>query len=430
MLKGFRGQLFDFADNDSPDNTGATHRYYADGLLLVEAGKVVAAGDYGALASQAADDEIMDYGGCLIMPGFVDAHVHSVQTKAIASYGKELLDWLESYVFPAETLFEQPEYARIHTRFFLEQLLKNGTTTAAVFSSVHAAAAEALFEEALKLNMCIIGGNTWMDRNAPEELCQSAESSYELSEQLIEKYHNYQRLHFAVTPRYAITSSPDSLQLAAQLFASRHDLYLQTHISENLKEIETVHHHYPNHHNYLDVYDNFGLLSSRTLLGHGIHLTEKELKRVADSKTKVVHCPSSNLFLGSGLLGFYRMQRHGIELAMGSDVGAGTSFSMLQTLQDAYKVSALKGEPLSAMDAFYAITLGGAKALQLDALIGNFDKGKEADFVVIDLSKDELIDYRTRDASLEELLFALMTLGDDRVIKATYLMGERWTNYD
>jgi guanine deaminase len=372
----------------------------------------------------------MDYGGCLIMPGFVDAHVHSVQTKAIASYGKELLDWLESYVFPAETLFEQPEYARIHTRFFLEQLLKNGTTTAAVFSSVHAAAAEALFEEALKLNMCIIGGNTWMDRNAPEELCQSAESSYELSEQLIEKYHNYQRLHFAVTPRYAITSSPDSLQLAAQLFASRHDLYLQTHISENLKEIETVHHHYPNHHNYLDVYDNFGLLSSRTLLGHGIHLTEKELKRVADSKTKVVHCPSSNLFLGSGLLGFYRMQRHGIELAMGSDVGAGTSFSMLQTLQDAYKVSALKGEPLSAMDAFYAITLGGAKALQLDALIGNFDKGKEADFVVIDLSKDELIDYRTRDASLEELLFALMTLGDDRVIKATYLMGERWTNYD
>jgi guanine deaminase len=430
MLKGFRGQLFDFADNDSTDNTVAKHRYYADGLLLVEAGKVVAAGHYGKLARQAAGAEIIDYGTCLIMPGFVDAHVHSVQTKAIASYGKELLDWLESYVFPAETLFEQPEYARIHTRFFLEQLLKNGTTTAAVFSSVHAAAAEALFEEALKLNMRIIGGNTWMDRNAPEELCLPAESSYELSEQLIEKYHNYQRLHFAVTPRYAITSSPDSLQLAAQLFASRHDLYLQTHISENLKEIETVHHHYPNHHNYLDVYDNFGLLSSRTLLGHGIHLTEKELKRVADSKTKVVHCPSSNLFLGSGLLGFYRMQRHRIELAMGSDVGAGTSFSMLQTLQDAYKVSALKGEPLSAMDAFYAITLGGAKALQMDALIGNFDKEKEADFVVIDLSKDELIDYRTRDASLEELLFALMTLGDDRVIKATYLMGERLTSYD
>ena len=430
MLKGFRGQLFDFADNDSTDNTVAKHRYYADGLLLVEAGKVVAAGHYGKLARQAAGAEIIDYGTCLIMPGFVDAHVHSVQTKAIASYGKELLDWLESYVFPAETLFEQPEYARIHTRFFLKQLLKNGTTTAAVFSSVHAAAAEALFEEALKLNMCIIGGNTWMDRNAPEELCLPAESSYELSEQLIEKYHNYQRLHFAVTPRYAITSSPKSLRLVANLFASRDDLYLQTHISENRKEIETVHRYYPHRRNYLDVYDYFGLLSPRTLLGHGIHLTDEELKRVADSKTKVVHCPSSNLFLGSGLLGFYRMQRHRIELAMGSDVGAGTSFSMLQTLQDAYKVSALKGEPLSAMDAFYAITLGGAKALQMDALIGNFDKEKEADFVVIDLSKDELIDYRTRDASLEELLFALMTLGDDRVIKATYLMGERLTSYD
>lgn len=424
MIKGFRGQLFDFINDNSIDNAGAIHRYFADGLLLVEAGKVVAAGDYGTLAHQAAGAEIVDYGNCLIMPGFVDAHVHSVQTKAIASYGKELLDWLESYVFPAETLFEQPEYAHQHTRFFLKQLLKNGTTTAAIFSSVHAAAAEAIFIEASKLNMRIIGGNTWMDRNAPEKLCLPAESSYELSAHLIQKYHNQQRLHFAITPRYAITSSPKSLRLVVELFASRSDLYLQTHISENKKEIETVRRNYPHRSNYLDVYDYFGLLSPRTLLGHGIHLTDEELKRVADSKTKIIHCPSSNLFLGSGLLEFSRLKRLGIQLAMGSDVGAGTSFSMLQTLQDAYKVSALKGEPLSAMDAFYAITLGGAKALQLDGMIGNFDKGKEADFVVIDLSKDELIQYRTRDASLEELLFAMMILGDDRVIKATYLMGE------
>lgn len=424
MVKGYRGQLFDFANDNGTDSAGAKHRYYADGLLLVEAGRVVAAGDYGALSREAAGAKIVDYGRSLIMPGFVDAHVHSVQTKAIASFGKELLDWLESYVFPAETLFEQPDYARLHTQFFLKQLLKNGTTTAAVFSSVHAAAAEALFEEALKLNMRIIGGNTWMDRNAPQQLCLPAELSFELSGQLIRKYHNQQRLHFAVTPRYAITSSPKSLHLVAELLASRSDLYLQTHISENKKEIETVRRHYPKHRNYLDVYDDFGLLSPRTLLGHGIHLTNEELKRVADTETKIIHCPSSNLFLGSGLLDFYRMQRHGIKLAMGSDVGAGTSFSMLQTLQDAYKVSALKGEPLSAMDAFYAITLGGAKALKLDGLIGNFDKEKEADFVVVDLSKDELIDYRTRDASLEEMLFALMTLGNDRVIKATYLMGE------
>ncbi len=428
MLKGFRGRLFDFANDSSPATTGNKYRYFADGLLLVEAGKVVAAGDYGSLCHEASGAEIVDYGRNLIMPGFVDAHVHSVQTKIIASYGKELLDWLESYVFPAETLFEQPEYARIHTSFFLKQLLKNGTTTAAVFSSVHAAAAEALFEEALKLNMRIIGGNTWMDRNAPEALCQPAELSYELSEKLIQKYHNQHRLHFAVTPRYAITSSAESLRLSSKLFNSRSDLYLQTHISENMQEIETVHRYYPEHRNYLDVYDYFGLLSPRTLLGHGIHLTNEELKRVADSKTKIVHCPSSNLFLGSGLLGFYDMQRNGIELAMGSDVGAGTSFSMLQTLQNAYKVSALKGEPLNAMDAFYSITLGGAKALQMDDLIGNFDKGKEADFVVIDPTKNELIDYRTSDATLEEQLFALMILGDDRVIKATYLIGELTKN--
>jgi guanine deaminase len=424
MLKGFRGKLFDFADGAGAGNAGTMHRYYADGLLLTDAGKVVASGDYKTLADEAVGAEMVDYTNCLIMPGFVDAHIHSVQTKAIASYGKALLDWLESYVFPAETRFEQSEYARSHTQFFLKQLLKNGTTTAAIFSSVHAAAAEALFEEALKLNMRIIGGNTWMDRNAPEALCQPAELSYELSAQLIQKYHNQQRLHFAITPRYAITSSPKSLRLVADLFASRSDLFLQTHISENIKEIETVHRSYPHRRNYLDVYDYFGLLSPRTLLGHGIHLTDEELQRVASSKTKIVHCPSSNLFLGSGLLGFYRMQRQGIELAMGSDVGAGTSFSMLQTLQDAYKVSALKGEPLNAIDAFYTITLGGAKALQLDGLIGNFDKGKEADFIVIDLSKNELLDYRTRHALLEELLFALMILGDDRVIKATYLMGE------
>jgi guanine deaminase len=429
MLKGYRGKLFDFANNANTGSASTKHRYYENGLLLVESGKVVAAGDYGQLAGEAAGAEIVDYGHCLIVPGFVDAHVHSVQTKAIASFGKELLDWLDSYIFPAEILFEQPDYARIHIRFFLKQLLKNGTTTAVVYSSVHAAAAEALFEEAAKLNMRLIGGNTWMDRNAPDELCLPAESSHELSEQLIKKYHNQQRLHFAITPRYAITSSPKSLRLVANLFETRSDLYLQTHISENLKEIETVHHYYPHRRDYLDVYDYFGLLSPRTLLGHGIHLTNEELKRIADSKTKIVHCPSSNLFLGSGLLHFYRLQRYGIDLAMGSDVGAGTSFSMLQTLQDAYKVSAIKGDPLQPFDAFYSITLGGAKALLLDGLIGNFDKGKEADFVVIDPTQSEVLNYRTHNASLEEMLFALMILGDDRLIKATYLMGEK-INYD
>jgi guanine deaminase len=265
-----------------------------------------------------------------------------------------------------------------------------------------------------------------MDRNAPEYLVRSPHASFDDAVELIEKWHHRRRLQFAVTPRYAITSSPEALELAARLFHQYDDLYLQTHISENNKEIELVEKMYGNRRNYLDVYDHFGLLSERTFLGHGIHLEDHELDRISETGTTIVHCPSSNLFLGSGLFNMQVMEEKKIAVAMGSDVGAGTGFSMLQTLGDAYKVSALRGNPLNALQAFYLITLGAARALNLGNHIGNFDKGMEADFVVIEPNANPLISYRIQETdNLGEILFAFMVLGDERIIKETYIMGKQ-----
>jgi guanine deaminase len=375
--------------------------------------------------------KIENHSGSFIMPGFFDLHVHSVQTMAIASHGNALLEWLDNYIFPTEKKFADQGYAVEHTRFFLDQLLKNGTTTAMVYPSSHKFSSEALFDVATEKSMRIVSGNTWMDRNAPEYLLKTPEESYDVSKNLIGKYHNKGRNLFAVTPRYAITSSPEALKLAARLFHEHENLYLQTHISENKKEIEAVKQAFPGHSNYLDVYDDFGMLTSGTFLGHGVHLKDEELTRIAETGTRIVHCPTSNLFLGSGLFDFARFKEKEIPVTMGSDVGAGTSFSMLQTLQDAYKISALRGNPISALRGFYSITLGAAKSLGLDKVSGNFDPGKEADFVVIDPSTNPLLDYRISNSdSVEDILFALMILGDDRVVKETFLMGREVVSDD
>jgi len=426
MRKGYRGRLFDFQKNADISDLEKGARFYEDGLLIVNNGLVEIAGDYHTIIKNLKQEiEIENFGKSLILPGFIDTHVHSVQTKAIASFGKELLDWLDNYTFPAEKKFEDPDYAQLHTRFFLDQLLKNGTTTAVIFPSVHETSTRALFDVALDLNLRLIAGNTWMDRNAPDYLTMSADVSYNLSKKLIETYHNKKRLSFAVTPRYAITSSPEALELAASLFREYDDLYLQTHISENRKEIEMVNHSYPEHKNYLDVYDDFGMLTERTFLGHGIYLEDEELKRISQTGTKIVHCPTSNLFLGSGLFDYQKVSGHNIQVTLGSDVGGGTSFSMLQTLQDAYKISALHGNPIQPLLGFYLITQGAAKALGFENKIGNFDPGKEADFIVIDTDLNPLLKYRIEEAhSLDDLLFALMMLGDDRIVKETFLMGK------
>jgi guanine deaminase len=425
MTEGFRGKLFYFDKSANITNLAKSYHYFENGMLIVKDGLVEDAGEFLSLSKKYSGIPVNDYRNCFIMPGFIDAHIHSVQTRVLASNGKELLEWLDNYIFPQEQKFEDADYARVETLFFMKQLIRNGTTTALIYPSVHKSASEAVFALGARINMRLICGNTWMDRNAPAYLLRQAKDSYDDAIELIEKWHNRNRLKFAVTPRYAITSSPTGLELAAQLFHQFDDLYVQTHISENSKEIEVVEKMYGNRRNYLDVYDHYGLLSKRTFLGHGIHLTNAELNRIAECGCAIVHCPTSNLFLGSGLFDMQLMNEKKINVAIGSDVGAGTSFSMLQTLSDAYKVSSLRKNPINALQAFYSITLGAARALNLDNCIGNFDKGMEADFVIIDPEVNPLIGYRIEETdNLEEILFALMILSDDRIIKDTFLMGE------
>jgi guanine deaminase len=425
-MKLVRGKLFDFKNQANPFNLSENARYFEDGLLVIEDGKIISAGDYSQLIKTLpANLPVEDFTDCYILPGFVDAHVHSVQTKAIASDGGELLDWLRNHIFANERQFENADYANEHTRFFFHQLLKNGTTTAAIFPSVHPVSTEAVFKIAYELNMCIIAGKTMMDRTAPEYLLESPQKAYDNSKALIEKWHQKGRLRYAVTPRFALTSSPEAFTMASALLKEYEKLYLQTHISENETEVIMVKGIFPVNHNYLNVYDSFGLLTDRTLLGHGIYLSDEELERIAEVGSTIVHCPSSNLFLGSGLFDFQKVINYQINLAVGSDVGAGTSFSMLANMEDAYKIAALHKRKLHPFQAIYFATLGGARALRLENEVGNFDAGKAADFVVLDPSKNDLLAYRIQDAkSIEETLFAFIILGNDRLVKATFVMGE------
>lgn len=401
-------------------------KYIPKGMLWVEDGKVKLIGDEKEIASKIPNNyPVIDYSGKLIFPGFVDGHVHAVQTQAIASYGKQLLDWLESYVFPLEQKFEDELFARKSIRFFLKQLMKNGTTTAAIFPSRHVEATSILFEEALALNMRILGGKTSMDRNAPASLCDETEQTFSENNQLIVKYHEKQRVNYALTPRFAITSSNRQLQALGDLKKMHPKMCVQTHLSENWEEVETVKKLFPEAMNYVDVYDKYGFLGKGSLLAHGIYLEEQEWKRLSETQTSLVHCPTSNLFLGSGLFNMQKCREYHIPLALGSDVGGGNSFSMLKTAAEAYKVASLQGVEFTARQAFYLLTLGAAKALNLDSFIGNFEKGKEADFIVVDAKATDLMQERlTNTQAIDELLFVLMMLGDERNISAVFLQGK------
>lgn len=425
VTTAYRGQVLHFVAD--PRTAGdAAVEYLADGLLVVEDGKVVMTGAYDAvLASLPAKVEVKDYSGRLIVPGFVDTHIHFPQTEMIAAYGEQLLQWLNTYTFPTERKYQDYDYARGQAKFFLDQLVRNGTTTALVFATVHPQSVDALFDEALERDMRLIGGKVMMDRNAPEYLQDTAESSYSESKALIEKWHGKGRLLYAVTPRFAPTSTPAQLQAAGKLVAEHPSVYMHTHLSENPSEVAWVKELFPERAGYLDVYDHYGLTGSRSIFAHSIHLTDDEMGRMAATDSIASFCPTSNLFLGSGLFKLYPMLERGVRVGLGTDVGAGTSFSMLETLNEAYKIVQLQNQKLSAMQGFYLATLGGAKALSIDDRIGNFAKGKEADFVVLDLASTPLLGMRTANSkSLQDKLFVLMTLGDDRSVAATYVNGK------
>lgn len=408
--------------------------YIAEGALVVDdvSGRVL---DYGSknvimarYASSSAQQskapvQIHDYQDKLIMPGFIDTHVHYPQIDMIAAFGEQLLDWLNNYTFITEANFGDPKVAHDTSKFFLNQLLANGTTSALVFSTSHPESVEAFFEESTRLNTRMITGNVLMDQNAPEHLCVPTEKGIRDSQNIIDKWHEHGRQHVAITPRFAITSTPKQLQMAGELYRSYESVYLQTHLAENLAEIAFVRELYPKHTGYLDVYHDLGLLGRRTTLAHGIYLEASEYEVLRDTGTQIAHCPTSNLFLGSGLFNLSKTLRYtGVSIA--TDVGAGTSLSMLTTLSEAYKVQQLQNNPLSAHQGLYQITLGNAQSLLLDDKIGNFMPDKEADFVIIDMGATELLTRRMRQTkSLDEQLFVLMMLGDDRVIEETVIAG-------
>lgn len=421
--QAYRASILHFsADPAFNDQATAWHE---DGLLIVDGGRVVAAGDYAQLRSRLPEGiEAQDYRGKLIVPGFIDTHIHYPQTDMIASPAPGLLPWLETYTYPTERKFADPQHAQEVAGFFIDELLRCGTTTAMVYCTVHPASVDAFFGESDKRNLRMAAGKVLMDRNGPAFLCDTAEGGVHDSEALIKKWHKHGRQLYAITPRFAPTSSDAQLQLAGELAQAYPDTFLQTHVAENTDELAWVKSLFPHARSYLDVYDRVGMLRPRAMYAHCIWLDDHDRARMRDTQSAASICPTSNLFLGSGLFDFARADAAQMPLALATDVGGGTSFSMLQTMNALYKVARMGGTHLSALRMFYLATLGGARGMQLEGTIGNFAPGVEADFIVLDPQATPLLARRTQRAdNLEELLFALALLGDDRAVAATYSAG-------
>ena len=425
-LRAFRASILHFRDDPGADSPVESYEYFEDGLLVVENGHVMQAGPaQHLLATLPPGAEVVDRRPALIVPGFIDAHVHYSQTDVIASAGRNLLHWLEQYTFPEEARFAERAHAAEVAEFFLDELIRHGTTTAMVFGTVHRASADAIFEAAARRNLRLVAGQVMMDRHCPDCLQDNPESVQRDARELIERWDGHGRLHYAITPRFAITSSDAQLAMAGELARAHPGVFVHTHLAENIEEVAWVRHLFPGRRSYLDVYDHFGLLRDRAIFAHCLHLDAGDRKRLVASGAAAAFCPTSNLFLGSGLFDIAAADEAGMPFALATDVGGGTSFSMLRTMQEAYKVAQLQGQHLSATRAFYLATLGGAKALRLDDRIGSFAPGREADFIVLDAQSMPLLARRERAAkTLEERLFAWMILGDERGVREAYVLGQ------
>jgi guanine deaminase len=427
-IKAVRGTLIYCRDDPFLTDPGKAFVHEPDGLVIFRDGLIRAVGPYAALKAQLPlDTDLADYSGCLIAPGFVDTHIHYVQTGIIGAQGRQLLDWLNEYTYVAEQAFADEAVARDTARVFCNELLRHGTTTALVFCSVHAGSVDALFTEAEKHNLRLIAGKVLMDRNAPAALLDTARSGYDQSKALIGKWHGRGRCLYAITPRFAGSCTEEQLELTRALWRENPGVLMQSHIAENHAEIAWVKELFPQRRDYLDVYEHYGLTGRRAVLAHGVHLDESEFARCHASGTALAHCPTSNLFLGSGLFPMRtaRDPRRPVHVGLGTDIGAGTSFSMLATMGEAYKVAQLQSRPIDAVEAFFLATLGGARALALDDRIGTLAAGKEADMVVLDPEATPLLAFRNRRSrSIVETLAVLATLGDDRAVRATYVAGK------
>ncbi|MEO7151846.1 MAG: guanine deaminase [Burkholderiaceae bacterium] len=419
-----RGDLLDFSDAPAwGDVDPAAVRWRPDHWLLIENGRIVGAQP---AAAHAPDESWQrhDHAGRLVMPGFIDTHVHMPQLDVIGSYGTELIDWLETHTFPAETLYADPERSRLGAELFVDALLAHGTTSAVVFATSHKVSADALFEVARRRGMRLVTGKVLQDRHSPDGLRDDVAQAERDCIDGIARWHGRDRLAYAVTVRFAPSSSPEQLAMAGALCAADPSLYMQTHVAENRAEVAWACELFPQARSYLDIYASAGLLHPRSVLAHGIWLDADDRAALHDAGAQIAHCPTSNLFLGSGLFDWRVARDAGVAVSLATDVGGGTSLSMVRTLAEAYKVQALRGERLTAWCALHAATRGAAQALHIDHEIGSFEPGRHADLCIWDWAADPLARRRLGLArSLHERVFAWLTLADDRNRVAAWVAG-------
>ena len=401
--------------------------YESDAVIVMEGGKITQVGRAQDILPRLDGVEIKRYTDSIIIPGFIDSHVHYPQTEIIGAYGEQLLDWLNNYTFIAEQGFKNKEHASEVAKVFLKEQFRNGVTSSTVYCTVFPQSVDAIFEEAEKYDMRIMAGKVCMDRNAPEALLDTPQRAYDESSALIKKWHNKGRAEYVITPRFVPTSTPEQMEMMQALAAENPDMLIQSHVSENVNEVAWVKDLCPKAKDYTDAYAQYGLVRPRAIYGHGIHLTDRELSVFSETGAAVAHCPTSNFFLGSGCLNvkILRDKNRPVHVGLATDLGAGTSFSMLQTMNEAYKAAQMNGTPYTSLHSFYLASRGTAEALGLQDKIGTIAVGMEADLTVLNLKSTPIIDYRMKYAKdLEEALFIQMTLGDDRAIAATYVAGK------
>ena len=423
-----RGRILTFHDEPLAGETSPeAFIYLEDGALLVRDGKVVALDDYARLrAGEGRNVEVIDHHPHLIMPGFIDTHIHYPQMQVVGSYAGALMEWLNKYTFVEEQKFSNQGHPERIASALFDELIRHGTTTAAAYCSVHKASVQAFFTEAHRRNMRMIAGKVMMDRNAPPGLLDTAQSGYDDSKALIDEWHGKGRQLYAITPRFAPTSTPEQLEMSGTLVREHPELHVQTHLCENNAEIAFVAELFPWSRDYTHVYEHYGLLGPKTLLGHCIHLTDAEIGAIANSASVAVFCPTSNLFIGSGLFDLARLRASDpqVRTAIATDIGGGTSYSMLRTLDEGYKILNIQGQRYHPLRSFYQVTLGNARALSLEGNIGSFVPGAEADCVVLNARATPAMRIRMETVeTLVEELFLMQTMGDDRTIAEVYVAG-------
>jgi guanine deaminase len=417
------GQVIRFAGDPIVEGPAAA-QVITQGAAAIEDGRIAAVGQAASLRARYPRARVHDHGSRLISAGFIDAHVHYPQTAIIASWGKRLIDWLNSYTFPEEMRFSDPAYAREIADRYLDLVLARGTTTVCSYATIHPESVDAIFAAAEARGMRLFAGKTCMDRNAPKGLCDTAQSAYDDSKALLEKWHGKGRLSYVITPRFAPTSTPEQLAALGALWHEYPDCLMQTHLSEQTDEIAWVRTLFPQSRDYLDTYEAQGLLREGAVYGHAIHLTDREKSRLIEAGASLVHCPTSNTFIGSGLFDMGLAQH--LRVGLATDTGGGSSFSMLRTMAAAYEVAQLRGRSLHPSQLWWLATQGSARALRCEDRIGNLAPGLEADVVVIDLASTPAIEQATRRAEdLWQQLFPTIMMGDDRAVAEVWVGGKR-----